>query len=180
MRIDMNSPEPTKEYMMHSLRHEIAQAQANLKLPDAQFHELPKDYVVPVYRHAEAQFAKQLPSWWWMRLRCRGYAMSVRPDTPEIKLSDFINVPGPVYLMIDADDGKLVYEGTVLGIEQIISECSYFEYYVVAKNFKWLMCETHHGEFIAVGFRAIRWLKQYVIAHNEYVHHVYAVVVRSF
>ena len=44
-----------------------------------------------------------------------------------------------------------VYESTPRVVEQVIGECYGFEYYVVAKDLRWLVCENHHNCIIAIG-----------------------------
>jgi hypothetical protein len=44
-----------------------------------------------------------------------------------------------------------VYDATPAVVQQIIGECYGFEYYLIAKNLSWLLCENHHDMVIAVG-----------------------------
>jgi len=44
-----------------------------------------------------------------------------------------------------------VYEATPNAAQRVIEECYGFEYYLVAKDMTWLLCENHHGWLIGVG-----------------------------
>ncbi len=53
-----------------------------------------------------------------------------------------------------------VYEGTPEAIQAVIGECYGFEYYLVAKDLSWLICETHHDDMIAIGTEVEEHLRQ--------------------
>jgi hypothetical protein len=57
------------------------------------------------------------------------------------------------------DGNYWLFEGRVGTIETVIQELFAFEYYVVAKNFQWLLCETHHQMLIGVGSHIIERLR---------------------
>jgi hypothetical protein len=54
-----------------------------------------------------------------------------------------------------AEDNALphypVFETTAAAASRIVGECYGFEYYIVAKDLSWLVCENHHNTVIAVG-----------------------------
>ncbi|WP_309572335.1 DUF6756 family protein [Deinococcus sp.] len=43
------------------------------------------------------------------------------------------------------------FEGSPASIVNVIRELHHFEYYIVAKDFSWLVCENHHNTLIGVG-----------------------------
>lgn len=49
------------------------------------------------------------------------------------------------------DGNYWLFEGRVETIEAVLGGLPAFEYYIVAKNFQWLLCETHHNVLIGVG-----------------------------
>lgn len=44
-----------------------------------------------------------------------------------------------------------LYEGQVNSVLSIISECSYFDFYICQKKYNWLVTDTHHGIILATG-----------------------------
>jgi hypothetical protein len=40
-----------------------------------------------------------------------------------------------------------VYEIDASNVEKLIDDCPGFEYYVVARDFSWMVVETHHNQF---------------------------------
>jgi len=44
-----------------------------------------------------------------------------------------------------------LFEGKVGSIYNIIEELGLYEYYLVSKQYKWLLCENHHEVLYAVG-----------------------------
>lgn len=44
-----------------------------------------------------------------------------------------------------------IYETTPAVAQAVIGECYAFEYYVVARDLGWLVCENHHDVVIAGG-----------------------------
>ena len=65
-----------------------------------------------------------------------------------------------------AEDDELpfypVYEATPRAIEMLIGECSFFEYYLVAKDMSWLLCENHHDCLIGVGSQVTSRLSELI------------------
>ncbi|WP_409340264.1 DUF6756 family protein [Paenibacillus sp. MBLB4367] len=36
-------------------------------------------------------------------------------------------------------------------MQNILRECSRFEYYIVSKKYSWMLCENHHGCLFGTG-----------------------------
>ncbi|MBC7528793.1 MAG: hypothetical protein H7308_14760 [Chthonomonadaceae bacterium] len=47
--------------------------------------------------------------------------------------------------------GYRTYEASVETIQSVIGECYGFEYTLIAKDLRWLICETHSDVVIATG-----------------------------
>ena len=55
---------------------------------------------------------------------------------------------GSCWLIPDTETEWLpVYEIDAGDVEKLIDDCPGFEYYVVAKDFSWLVVETHHDQY---------------------------------
>lgn len=57
------------------------------------------------------------------------------------------------WFVVEADSAPnfAVFATTVLTARRVIAECGFFEYYVVAQDLSWLVCENHHGILFALG-----------------------------
>ena len=54
-----------------------------------------------------------------------------------------------VWLIADEDnEEKLLFSLPLSKIKSILEECRYFEYYIVDKNFTWLLAENDHGDIL--------------------------------
>jgi hypothetical protein len=147
-----------------SIREEIGDACRRLGLSTEQFAEVEDRQA----RELTAVFLSRFTGgedvrWWWERfappvasLRCADQRAFTRisalvPDADE-----------KVWFV--AEENELpyypVYETTPALAQQVIGECYGFEYYLIAKDLSWLLCENHHDRFIAVGAmhdRLIGW-----------------------
>ena len=70
-----------------------------------------------------------------------------------------------------AEDDQLpfypVYESNVQSIPQIVGKCYGFEYYIVQKQFDWLLCDNHHDTLIGVGKAVEMRIKALVAQQNS-------------
>ena len=57
--------------------------------------------------------------------------------------------------LVRVEDDQLpfypVYDSTPQAAQAVIGECYAFEYYLIAKDLSWLLCENHHDTLIGVG-----------------------------
>jgi hypothetical protein len=64
-------------------------------------------------------------------------------------LKDCLLLKERYWFVASEEDGKYwVAESTGKAIIQVIEEMYPFEYYIAQHDFKWLLCENHHGVFI--------------------------------
>ncbi|WP_157886739.1 DUF6756 family protein [Hymenobacter sp. PAMC 26628] len=53
---------------------------------------------------------------------------------------------------IDHDPSKFwLFQGTVEAIQLLLQEHSHFEYYLVSKEYTWLLCHTDHDALVGLG-----------------------------
>ncbi|MCA9182699.1 MAG: hypothetical protein KDA51_14650 [Planctomycetales bacterium] len=59
----------------------------------------------------------------------------------------------PIWFIVEecSSAGLAAFETTVRSASMIIGECHAFEYYLVAQDYSWLICENHHDVVIAMG-----------------------------
>jgi hypothetical protein len=93
--------------------------------------------------------------WWWEALKQPVFYST--PAEPISFIRGLLPSHDPVWFVAEeaAADKKVgnfwLYEGTVSAVCAVLQECPAFEYYIVAKNLSWLICENHHCQVIASG-----------------------------
>lgn len=124
---------------------------------EIQFQKLPPEEGAKIYFSALAHFtnAKGNPRWWWEHFRDElpqasrcwrdGIAFEritkIVPDADEQVwfIPEEDRTPYPVYLT----SPKV--------IQKVIGNACGFEYYILDRKLKWLLCENHHEVMVAVG-----------------------------
>lgn len=140
--------------MSDMLESEIEQARRTLRLTDNDLRLLPEEEGRKIYHAAESQFvATPGRRWWWEDLRQTAITCHFDEDNGWEYLSALVPSPEERVWFIAGDDPRavLVYESTPGVIQKIVGECYYFEYIIVARNFRWLLGENHHGLMFAIG-----------------------------
>jgi hypothetical protein len=107
------------------------------------------------YRAALHQFVgAEDRRWWWEAFREPGVSVPFPAGDGWRKLPSIVPNPSESAWFI-AEDDQLpqypVFETSAEVAVRVIGECYGFEYYMVAKDFSWLVCETHHNVVYAVG-----------------------------
>ena len=148
-----------------SVKDEIRTAIVKLGLISNVFREISDEEAERIYWRALRQFVPEgEPRWWW-----EYFAACTRVDFPEGDgwryIAGFVPDPSEQVWFI-VEDVSLpfypVYEAEASVIPEVIGECYGFEYYIVQKEFQWLLCETHHDAMIAVGETVERKLRDFV------------------
>jgi predicted NUDIX family NTP pyrophosphohydrolase len=94
---------------------------------------------------AVRRFVLGSPRAWWMNL-------AVPAEVTDSTASTFIDVvpekTGRCWLIPEIETaGWPVFDVEVADIQAILNDCPFFEYYVVARDFSWLLAESDHDEF---------------------------------
>jgi len=92
--------------------------------------------------------------WWWEDFREPGKSLAFESGDGWRQVPRVVpNQNESVWFI--AEDNSLphypVFETTPEVASLVIGECHGFEYYLVAKDLSWLLCETHHNVLCAVG-----------------------------
>jgi len=101
------------------------------------------------------------PRVWWLSLKHRKSAKFFCDDSGYITIpacikelyGDVYDLSKRVYFVVDEDEdgvenSLLVYRVPLDKVPEIIGNCYFFEYYVVALDYSWLIVENHHAEVI--------------------------------
>lgn len=115
------------------------------------------------YRAHRSRWNSGIEKEYWEYLKRESYSVYFEFDDANECLSDFIDNDEKVWLLArEKSYSKLwIYEGCIQPIQEILSECFYFEYYIVSKKFLWLLCENEHGYLIGSGESMIAKMKKY-------------------
>lgn len=140
---------------MQTIVEEIISAAGRLGLDPSALALLSQADGDRIYRAALQQFVgPEHRRWWWEAFLEPGVSVPFSAGDGWRKLPSIVpNPTEPVWFI--AEDDQLpqypVFEMSAEVATRIIGECYGFEYYLVAKDFSWLICETHHNVVCAVG-----------------------------
>jgi hypothetical protein len=91
--------------------------------------------------------------WWWEDFKDESFSIS-NLEKPFEHLEEYIpDLENHVWLMVedDEEDYYPIYTCNPRKIGNLIGECFGFEYYIISKDLKWLLCENHHSRLIGTG-----------------------------
>lgn len=155
---------------MHTIIDEIQQAAERLGLgPDVlvQLSEKEGDHI---YQTALHHFVGPHDRrWWWEAFRTPGVSLPFTSGDGWRNLPSIVPCPSDRVWFI-AEDDQLprypVFDTSADVASQVIGECYGFEYYLVAKDFSWLVCETHHDVVYAIGEAAQKRLLMHAVGQS--------------
>jgi hypothetical protein len=140
---------------MESVVDEIRSACRKLGFADGDVRLLPSAeataVIGAVLRHFVASGDRR---WWWEGFSLPGASIGFPADDGWRHLERIVPDSKELVWFI-AEDDQLphypVFETTTRHAVAIIGECYGFEFYLVARNLLWLVCENHHGRLFAIG-----------------------------
>jgi len=139
---------------LKSVAAEIARAAANLGLSTVEFGVVDDAFAKSMLAEIQMRFVGRTDlRWWWEAFEVKPagsisfasgqgwqYLTAIAPTATE-----------RVWFVAEDIHEFALYHSTVEGIQAVIGECYGFEYYVVAKDLTWIICENHHDVVIAAG-----------------------------
>jgi hypothetical protein len=134
---------------------EIQSAIVQLGLDDGAIRLLPQDESRPLYYDLLEHYVNgQDRRWWWEDFK-EPSAGILCHDQQAFKILPSL-VPDEsetVWFMVEEDqlDHFPIYVTSPIVATAIIEECYGFEYYLIARDRRWLICENHHGRLIGIG-----------------------------
>ncbi|MCM5683009.1 hypothetical protein M8A51_26200 [Schlegelella sp. S2-27] len=140
---------------METVVDEIRRAAETLAFSPSELRELPAEESEAVFRAALERFvASGDRRWWWEDFRSSGESVHFPAGDGWRHLVQVApNADEQVWFIVEEDHllHYPVYETTVRHAIAVVGECYGFEFYLVAKDLSWLLCETHHDVVCAVG-----------------------------
>jgi hypothetical protein len=92
------------------------------------------------------------PRAWWLSFKTKPTVLHCEDNNGYLRLSELAPASTKnVWFVVDeSNEEKFVFDVPFHAIAEIIKECRYFEYYVVAPDFSWLIAENDHGDLLFV------------------------------
>lgn len=149
---------------------EIDAAVALLGLGDEQFCRVKDGKAADVFASLEATFvAVAGRRWLWEVFHRPASSVTFADQKAFARLPRVVPDPEESLWFVVEDDGGngfLVYECSASVATRVIGECFGFEYYLVDRSMRWLVCENHHDRLIAVGGVAVCRLRALAAAEG--------------
>ncbi|UOE47098.1 hypothetical protein MTO98_22090 [Mucilaginibacter sp. SMC90] len=138
---------------MGEVTKEVEEAIATLKLDKSIISKIDAQYNGILYYELLAFFVNGEDRRWWWEAFKSSFEFKMF-DYPPDHFSEIIpDLTRKVWLMIEdvQDDFYPIYDVDPNYIRDILNECFGFEYYIIDKDYKWLLCENHHDSLFGVG-----------------------------
>ena len=149
---------------MKTIKDEIQNAARVLGLSSGDIREVPDGEAREIFKKALVTFVEGGDrKWWWEVFSKKSESIKFNDDKGFQKITKI--VPNPEeHIWFIVEEAQLdyypVYEATPQAIQQVIGECYGFEYYLISKEFNWLLCEDHHHNFHGIGSNIEKSLKK--------------------
>jgi hypothetical protein len=142
---------------------EVERAISSLGL-ESQVHRLSKKEESSLRSQLLSAFVQdQSRRFWWEAFSQPSAEIHIPDGTGFTRLTEFTPEPDePCWLMVeDFESNEFpIYEATPQLAVRLIGECHGFEYYLIAKDRRWLICENHHNVVIGVGSEVVAAINQ--------------------
>jgi hypothetical protein len=138
-----------------SIREEIQEAVTSLALPADEFATVPDAHARALFDSFLAHFTGGVDArWWWEHFVQPTSTLSVADGKAFTRIWALVpDARAKVWFV--AEDDQLpfypVYDATPAAAQSVVGECYGFEYYLIAKDLSWLLCENHHDTLIGIG-----------------------------
>ncbi|HYL98211.1 MAG TPA: DUF6756 family protein [Blastocatellia bacterium] len=139
---------------MESVNSEIERVIQDLGLSENEIRPLRECEGFEVYSAIVKHFvASGERRQWWEDFRAPATRVTFDDGRGWENIVRIVPTGEKVWLIAEDDERPSypVYEAFPECAERLIEECSCFEYYLVAKDLSWLLCETHHNVMFAIG-----------------------------
>lgn len=134
---------------------EISAALTLLNISSSNFRLLDDEEAREIYSSALQHFVSSGDRrWWWEDFRMPSFRFKSF-DYPPDHIEELLPETRSTVWLIVEDDKEVFYPvfevKTISNISKVLNECFGFEYYIIEKNYQWLLCENHHNQLIGIG-----------------------------
>lgn len=92
--------------------------------------------------------------WWWESFRSPSESVEFKDSKGFERLTNIVPDSKEIVWFVIEDDHREhypIFQSSTENAVKIIGDCFGYEYYLVSKDKKWLLCENHHNYIIGVG-----------------------------
>jgi len=100
--------------------------------------------------------------WWWEDFVEKAESFQPNENNGYLRIPSLVPDPLEVVWFVVEEcslDHYPIYETTPSVATKVIGECYGFEYYLIPKDRRWLLCENHHNRLIGLGDSVVQKLK---------------------
>ena len=104
--------------------------------------------------------------WWWESFKKPSKSINFQNGLGFKELVSIVpNAEEIIWFVVEDDQSPYypIYEASTTDIVKIIGECFAYEYYLIPKDKRWLVCETHHNSIVGVGNEVISNIETKII-----------------
>ena len=101
-----------------------------------------------IFEKAKDIFVVGNPRVWWLSLKYPFNSFPYEDAKGYENLRKYIPNEKSFWFIPEIEDNLFVAEVTIIAIEKLIGECSFFEYNLVGKKYDWLIAENDHNEIL--------------------------------
>lgn len=149
---------------MENVTHEIERAIGKLGLSESDIRLLPDQEGRIIFEHALKTFVGGNDrKWWWEGFSKKStYVKIENGDGYKLIIEIVPDKEEKIWWIVEEDllPYYPVYETSPKVAKEVIGECYGFEYYIIDKDDRWLLCENHHDYLIGIGDLVEEKIKQ--------------------
>lgn len=113
-------------------------------------HEITNDDLLKLIQN---RFVKGNPRVWWLSFKFPFQQVKVeKEDFEYLEISNYFDKDEECYFICELNQIRM-FKSKIKHIQDVIGECSFFEYYVVNLDLTRLICETDHGDLLYIDKR---------------------------
>ena len=155
---------------MRNLRDDIKKAMKEISLAENLLKEVSYFEHEEILKRINSQFLTTNnydgTIWWWQSYKdLKQYAIHFKDGLAVDMLDKLLpNRATKYWFVASEENGKYwLYESGIEAIKVIIQEMYGFEYYIVDKKYRWILCENHHNMLIGLGQEISDKIREYEI-----------------
>jgi hypothetical protein len=114
-----------------------------------QVFEVVGDEKDSIIKQIKSKFVIGEPRVWWLSFAKEPRSYIFDDEFQYKRIVDFFNDDEICYFIPEFNDLH-IFKLAIKNIVDIISECSFFEYYIVSMDLARLLCETDHGDLLFI------------------------------
>jgi hypothetical protein len=136
---------------MMDIEKQIEDAIIRLSLDQNQIRRLPSEEASHIVQVAQRTFVEGQPRTWWLSLKVPHTAVEYTDASGFRHIPEHWRLNDVTCWFIPETEEQVppVYETNIQVLPRILEECSFFEYYVLSKDFSFLLIETDHNQIIS-------------------------------